>query len=168
LKIPPFGVLYKKIKIAQYRLHLTWKREQDKEMRFQKRQVHTKKNPKFLPIIPLMPKKLSLDELKDKAAYIRFTLQVSKGLAPGTLTYRKSIRTFEEGDPQQWMEVITGLKEILAQNLVTAPTDMSNTAVALLKGDSLTSYEAAMEDNRTDLSIVHPIDAFQIKFVGML
>jgi hypothetical protein len=29
--------------------------------------------------------------------------------------------------------------------------DMSNTVVALLKGDSLTSYEAAMEDNRTDL-----------------
>jgi hypothetical protein len=47
------------------------------------------------------------------------------------------------------MEVITGLKEILAQNLITVPTDMSNTAVAILKGDSLTSYEAAMEDNRT-------------------
>jgi hypothetical protein len=71
--------------------------------------------------------------------------------APGTLTYRKSIRTFEEGDPQQWMEVITGLKEIWAQNLVTVPTDMSNTAVAILKGESLMSYEAAMEDNRTTL-----------------
>jgi hypothetical protein len=83
-------------------------------------------------------------------AYITFTLQVSKGLAPGAPTYSKSIRTFEEGDPQQWMEVITGLKEIRAQNLITAPTDMSNTAVAILKGDSLTSYEAAMEDNHTD------------------
>jgi hypothetical protein len=48
------------------------------------------------------------------------------------------------------MEVITGLKEIWAQNLITALTDMSNTAVALLKGDSLTSYEAAIEDNRTN------------------
>jgi hypothetical protein len=150
LKIPPFGILYKKIKIAQYRLHLTWKREQDKEMHFQKCQVHTKKTPKFLPIIPLLPTKLLLDELKDKVAYITFTLQVSKGLAPGTPTYRKSIRTFEEGDPQQWMEVITGLKEIWAQNLITEPTDMSNTAVAILKGDSLTSYEAAMEDNCTN------------------
>jgi hypothetical protein len=76
-------------------------------MRFQKRQVHTKKTPKFLPVIPLLATKLSLDELKDKAAYITFTLQVSKGLAPGTPTYRKSVRTYEEGDPQQWMEVIT-------------------------------------------------------------
>jgi hypothetical protein len=48
------------------------------------------------------------------------------------------------------MKVITGLKEIWAQNSITAPTDMSNTTVALLKGDSLTSYEAATEDNCTD------------------
>jgi hypothetical protein len=161
LKIPLFGALYKKIKITQYRLHLTWKREKEEEMRFQKRQAYNKKTtPKFLPVIPLLPTKLSLDELKDKAAYILFTLQVSKGLTPGTLTYRKSIRTFEEGDPQQWMEVITGLKEIWAQNLITVLTDMPNTAVAILKGDSLTSYEAAMEDNRTnpdDKSLMVPM-----------
>jgi hypothetical protein len=53
-------------------------------MRFQKRQVHTKTTPKFLPVIPLLPTKLSSDGLNDKAAYITFTLQVSKGLAPGT------------------------------------------------------------------------------------
>jgi hypothetical protein len=114
-------------------------------MCFQKRQAYNKKTtPKCLPVIPLLPTKLSSDELKDKAAYIMFMLQVSKGSGPGTLTYRKSIRTFEEGDPQQWMEVITGLKEIWAQNSITVPTDMLNTAVAILKGDSLTSYEAAM------------------------
>jgi hypothetical protein len=151
LKIPLFGALYKKIKIAQYRLHLTWKSEKEEEMCFQKRQGYNKKTtPKFLPVIPLLPTKLSSDELKDKAAFITFMLQVSKGSSPGTPTYRKSIRTFEEGDPQQWMEVITGLKEILAQNSITVPTDMSNTAMAILKGDSLTSYETAMEDNRTD------------------
>jgi hypothetical protein len=161
LKIPPFGTLYRKIKIAQYHLHLTWKREQEKGMRFQKHQAYNKKTtPKFLPVIPLLPTKLSSDELKDKAAYIMFTLQVSKVSGPGTQTYRKSIRTFEEGDPQQWMEVVTRLREIWAQNSITAPTDMSNTAVAILKGDSLTSYEAAMEDNRTDLddeSLMVPI-----------
>jgi hypothetical protein len=61
-----------------------------------------------------------------------FMLQVSKGLGPGTPTYRKSIMTFEEGDPQQWMEVITGLKEIWAQNSIMELTDMSNTTVAIL------------------------------------
>jgi hypothetical protein len=144
-------VLYKKIKIAQYRLHVTWKREQDKEMCFQKCQVITKKTPKFLPVIPLLPTKLLSDKLKDKAAYIRFTLQVSKGSAPGTPTYRKSIRTFEEGDPQQWMEVITGLKEIWAQNSITAPMDMSNTAVTLY------SRETASHHMRQPWKTIAPI-----------
>jgi hypothetical protein len=130
-------------------------------MRFQKRQAYNKKTtPKFLPVIPLLPTKLLSDELKDKAAYIAFMLQMSKGSCPRTLTYRKSIRTFEEGDPQQWMEVITGLKESWAQNSITAPTDMSNTAVAILKGDSLTSHETAMEYNRTnpdDKSLMVPM-----------
>jgi hypothetical protein len=53
---------------------------------------------------------------------------------------------FENGDPQQWMEVMTGLKEIWLQNSVDDPMDMSNTVVAILKGDSLTAYEAAVED----------------------
>jgi hypothetical protein len=48
------------------------------------------------------------------------------------------------------MEVITGVKEIWAQNLITEPTDMSNTAMAILKGESLTSYETSMEDHCTD------------------
>jgi hypothetical protein len=45
------------------------------KMKFQKRQVIHKRSPKFHPVILLLPTKLSLDELKDKAAYITFTLQ---------------------------------------------------------------------------------------------
>jgi hypothetical protein len=184
LKIPPFGNLYKKIKIAQYRLHLTWKQEQktseictdctfqqtseictdckfqqksescknckfqqDEEMRFAKRQVTYKKSPGFVPVIPLVPTKLTAE---DKSAYITFTLEVSRGTGPGTPNYKKSVRTFEDGDPQQWMEVMTGLREIWFQNSVDDATDMSNTMVAMLKGDSLTAYEAAVEDLTVD------------------
>jgi hypothetical protein len=150
LKIPTFGNLYKKIKIAQYRLHYAWKQEQDEEMRFQKSQVNYKKSPGFVPVIPLVPMKLSADELKDKSAYIIFTLQISRGAAPGSPSYKKHVRTFEDGDPQQWMEVMTSLREIWLQNSVDIPTDMSNTVVAILKGDSLTAYEAAVEDLTVD------------------
>jgi hypothetical protein len=149
-KIPPFGNLIKKIKIAQYRLHYAWKQEQDEEMRFQKRQTTYKKSPGFVPVIPLVPTKLTADELKDKSAYITFTLQVSRGTGPGTLNYKKSVRTFEDGDPQQWMEAMTGLREIWLQNSVDDATDMSHTVVAILKGDSLTAYEAAVEDLTVD------------------
>jgi hypothetical protein len=108
LKIPPFGNLYKKIKIAQYHLHYAWKQEQDKEMWFQKRQVTYKKFPGFVPVIPLVLAKLTTEELKGKSGYITFTLQVSRGTGPGTPNYKKSVWTIEDGDPQQWMDVMTG------------------------------------------------------------
>jgi hypothetical protein len=108
LKIPPFGNLYKKIKIAQYRLHYAWKQEQDEEMRFERRQVTYKTSPGYVPVIPLVPTKLTADKLKDKAAYIIFMLQVSRSGGAGAPTYKKSICTFEDGDPQQWMDVMTG------------------------------------------------------------
>jgi hypothetical protein len=101
LKIPTFGNLYKKIKITQYRLHYAWKQEQDEEMRFPKsRQVLYKRSPGIVPVIPLMPTKLTADELKDKLAYIIFTLQISRGAAPGSPSYKKHVWTFEDGDPQ--------------------------------------------------------------------
>jgi hypothetical protein len=56
---------------------------------------------------------------------------VSKGSVPGTPSYKKRIRTFDEGDPQQWMDVITSLREIWAENSITVPMDMSNTVVTL-------------------------------------
>jgi hypothetical protein len=66
---------------------------------------------------------------------ITFMLQVSRGTSPGTANYKKSMQTFEDGDPQQWMEVMTGLREIWLQNSVHDATDMSNPVVAILKGD---------------------------------
>jgi hypothetical protein len=132
-------------KIAQYHLHYAWKQENDKEMQFKQRQVTYKKSPGLVPVIPLVPMKLTAAKMKDKSAYITFTLQVSRGTGPGTPNYKKSIHTFEDGDPQQWMEVMTGLREIWLQNSVDDPTDMSNTVVAIIKGDSLTAYEAAVD-----------------------
>jgi hypothetical protein len=114
------------------------------------RQVNYNRSPGIVPVIPLMLTKLSTDKLKDKPAYIIFTLQISKGAAPGSPSYKKYVRTFEDGDPQQWMEVMTSLREIWLQNSVHDATDMSNTVVAMLKGDSLTAYEAAVEDLTVD------------------
>jgi hypothetical protein len=166
LKIPPFGNLIKKIKIAQCRLHYVWKQERDEEMQFQKRQVTYKKSPGFVPVIPLVPTQLTAEELKDKLAYITFTLQVSRGTGPGTPNYKKSVRTFEDGDPQQWMDVMTGLREIWLQNSIDDAKDMSNTVAAILKGDSLTAYQAAVEDltvDPNDDTLVIPLTEDHVK-----
>jgi hypothetical protein len=69
---------------------------------------------------------------------------VSRETGPGAPNYKKSIWTFEDGDPQQWMDVMTGLREIWLQNSFDDAMDMSNTVVAIFKGDSLTGYEAAV------------------------
>jgi hypothetical protein len=119
-------------------------------MRFQKSQVTYKKSPGFVPVIPLVPTKLTAEELKDKSAYITFLLQVSRGTGAGTPNYKKSMRTFEDRDPQQWMEVMTRLREIWLQNSVDDTMDMSNTVAAILKGDSLTAYQATVEDLTVD------------------
>ena len=42
------------------------------------------------------------------------------------------------------------LREIWKQNTVVAPADRVATIAAILKGDSLTAFEAALEDARVD------------------
>ena len=118
-------------------------------MRFQKRSnVLIKKTPTFLPIIPLT--KLKTTDDADKSKYITFELKVSAGSGRGQPSYKKHVETFEEGTPQEWMDVLTGLREIWKQNSVKEPTDRAATVAAILKGDSRTAFDAAMEEIRVN------------------
>jgi hypothetical protein len=145
--IPPFGDLVKRIKIASYRRRLIEERNESDKMQFQKRSYKT--SSRFLPILPLVPIKLPTDD-KDKSKFITFELKVRAGAAAGTPSYKKSMRTFEEGSPQDWMDVMIGLREIWKQNSVNGPTDRAATIAAILKGDSLTAFDSAMEEARAD------------------
>jgi hypothetical protein len=145
--IPPFGILIKKIKIASFRHRLILQRYEEEEMRFIKQNTNTKNFQSFLPIIPLVRIKLPIDD-KDKSAFITFELKVRAGTGAGTPSYKKNMRTFEEGSPQEWMDVLTGLREIWKQNSVVEPTDQAATIAAILKGDSLTAFDSALEDAR--------------------
>ena len=129
-------------------------------MRFVKRHTTTKKSHTFLPVIPLVRCKIPVDD-KDKAAFITFELKVRAGTGAGTPSYKKNMRTFEEGTPQEWMDVLTGLREIWKQNSVVEPTDQAATIAAILKGDSLTAFDAALEDARNpedDLGVEELLD----------
>ena len=145
--IPPFAILIKKIKIASFRSRLVEQRLHEEEMRFVKRNTTTKMSQTFLPVIPLVKIKLPIDD-KDKSAFITFELKVRAGAGAGTPSYKKNIRTFDEGTPQEWMDVLTGLREIWKQNSVDEPTDQAATIAAILKGDSLTAFDSALEDAR--------------------
>ena len=119
-------------------------------MRFQKRNQSYKNNSTFRPVLPLVPDKLSEDDEKDKTKYITFDLKFKAGGGEKSPSYKMNMRRFDEGSPQEWMDVLAGLREIWKQNSVVAPADRVATIAAILKGDSLTAFEAALEDARVD------------------
>ena len=79
-------------------------------MRFVKRTQSYKSQSTIQPVLPLVPLKLPEDE-KDKTKTITFELKVRTGTGAGSPSYKKHMRTLDEGTPQEWMEVLTGLKE---------------------------------------------------------
>jgi hypothetical protein len=66
------------------------------------------------------------------------------------MTYKKFVRVFEEGTPQQWINLIQDVEEIWTQNSVNGPSDRTSTIRALLKGESLTAFDTKLEDAWVD------------------
>jgi hypothetical protein len=101
------------------------------------------------PVLPLLPEVLPTKD-QDKAKFISFELKSRAGQPAGSTTYKKFVRVFEEGTPQQWIDLIRDVEEIWTQNTVNGPTDRTSTIRALLKGESLTAFDTALEDVRVD------------------
>ena len=163
IKISPFGILARKLRIKDYRIRANWKLQDEEEERW-KMQFIKKRHPSTLqPILPLVSAKPDSDE-KDKAKFIKFDLLVRAGAAAGSTKYQKNMRTFEEGTPSEWIEVLQGVREIWKQNGVNGPSDRAATLAAILKGESKTCFDASLDDARInpddeenpfDLSIEH-------------
>jgi hypothetical protein len=77
------------------------------------------------------------------------------------------VRVFEEGSLQLWINLIQDLEEIWTQNSVNGPSDRTLTIRALLKGESLTPFETALEDVCVDPDAnVNALRALTIKHIG--
>jgi hypothetical protein len=63
--------------------------------------------------------------------------------------YKKYVRKFEEGTPQMWIDLIRDITEIWTQNSMTGGMDRASTVRALIRGESLTVVEAALQTART-------------------
>jgi hypothetical protein len=113
-------------------------------MHFIKRNQQYKTSGMQLSLL-LVPKQLELDN-KSKTTFITFHLKVHAGTGAGTLSYKKHMQTFDEGTPQEWMELLTGLHKIWQHNSVNGAHDHAATVAAVLKGNSQTAFEAAIED----------------------
>ena len=142
-KIPQFGELIKKINILVYRDKMRFPTKS-----FKRHDRKLKPSP-LQPVLPLIPDTLPTKD-QDKSKFVTFELKVRAGQPAGSTTYKKFVRVFEEGTPQQWIDLVRDLEEIWAQNSVNGPTDRTATIRSLLKGESLTAFDTALEDARID------------------
>jgi hypothetical protein len=100
-------------------------------------------------VLPLVLDKLpSIDE--DKSHFLSFELMTRVGQPATSTKYKKHVRKFEEGTPQQWIDVLRDMEEIWTQNSVNGGTDRASTVRAVVRGESLTSFEAALQEARMD------------------
>ena len=110
----------------------------------------------LIPVLLLVPLKLPTVE-EDKGMYLVFELKTRVGQPANSTKYKKYVRKFEEGSPQQWIDLLRDLEEIWTQNSMAGGTDRTSTVRALVQRESGVSFETALQDARTDAQgVEHP------------
>src|SRR6056300_506310 len=104
--------------------------------------------PSCFPILSLIPEKLSVEEEKDKSRYLEYTLKSKAGAPENSAKYKKFIRIFEEGTPQEWIELMMAVEEVWLQNTLTKEPDRVAVLQALIRGESRVTFDVALEEAR--------------------
>ena len=139
-KISPFGDLLRKIQIKEFK--------ERKMLSISTKIPKKAKKPGSLqPVLPLVPEKLPSVE-EEKSNYVSFELKVRVGAPNNSTKYKKFVKKFEEGNPQEWIDLLKDLEEIWKQNSIEGGTDRVSTVRALVRGESLTAFESALQDAR--------------------
>ena len=120
--IPPFTTLIRRIEIQEYR--------SGRMLSISSKIPKKKKARSLQPILPLIPEKLpSKDD--DKSSFLTFfDLNVKEGQNMNSTKYKKPVCKFEEGSPQQWIDLLKDLQEIWKQNSIEGGSDQ----VAAVRG----------------------------------
>ena len=100
------------------------------------------------PIIPLIIEKESQNE-REKSKYIQLEIKTRAGWDFPT-TYKKYIRRFDEGSPYKFIVLIHDLREVFLQNRTSNGGSRDLVIQNLLRGESLDTYRAALEDARAN------------------
>ena len=108
-----------------------------------------KKHGTLQPILPLIPVKLDKDE-EAKSHFITFELKSRVGQSAEATKYKKHVRKFEEGSPQQLIDLLKDIEEIWTQNSISGGTDRASTVRSLVKSESIITFESALAEARMD------------------
>ena len=100
------------------------------------------------PVLPLVPEEATKTE-EDKSKFVTMELKSQAGLTSGG-TYKKHIALYNEGTPQEWIDVQRYIAEVWKQNHITQADDRMAIIKALFKGETLTTFEASIEEQQQD------------------
>ena len=96
------------------------------------------------PVLPLLPGVLpKTDENKKLFITMELKNQVGKTTAG---SYKKHLALFDEGTPQQWIDTYKDILEVWTQNSIDGPIDRMAIVTAVLRGESLTTFETAITE----------------------
>lgn len=99
----------------------------------------------FSPLLPLLPE--SLPKTEDKTSFITMELKAEAGGPATSSKYKKSLALFDEGSPQQWIDLQRDIMEVWTQNALATPEDRMAIIKTVLRGESLTTFEASIAEN---------------------
>ena len=101
----------------------------------------------FKPVLPLLLDVISDVAEKEKPKHI--IMKLSSGSA-GAGKYKKYIPYFNDGTPQAWIDLQKDITEIWTQNKIFSPTDRMAIVKAVLRGETLTTFDFAVAEERKD------------------
>ena len=100
------------------------------------------------PVLPLVPEEATKKE-EDKSKLVTMELKSQAGTGTGG-TYKKHMVLFNEGTPQQWIDAQRDIAEVWKQNSITQPDDRMAIIRTLLRGETLTTFDASIEEQKQD------------------
>src|SRR5688500_2329999 len=109
----------------------------------------TLKKTSFLkPVLPLVPEVIPKSE-DNQRSIITMELKSQAGVA-GSATYKKKIALFDEGTPQEWIDTQRDIFEVWKQNNIATPEDRMSIIKAVLRGETLTTFDSAVAELKID------------------
>lgn len=97
-------------------------------------------------LVPPLPLIEEAEEDSKSTDVIEFLLKQRAGSAATAPSYKLKVHRFQEGTVGQWIAVRKSISELWVQNSLVSQTDRLANIKAILRGESLTVFEAAIEE----------------------
>jgi hypothetical protein len=102
-----------------------------------------KKRDFLVPSLPLIEEVADKARATDVIEFLAKQRHDSKGNGP---TYKVKVQRFNDGTVSEWIAVRKSIKELWAQNNITAQEDRIANVCSILRGESLTGFEEKIEE----------------------